>query len=300
MRKPDVPCSACGKLLYGGGHGSLPAGERTCRPCRALRSAKPAAEPHSCPVCETPTLRPVFCTSRCAELDKQRRRRAGLTGAKARDCEICASAYRPTYPRQRTCSRSCGWELRLREGTAQPARPPAPRQLSLPGIRRCGHCAETFIGLRRKYCSPDCAAEAKLIGDREYRRARARPHRMCCRCGRRPTPSKRRVLCDSCLRTTKRNRKRRERRRIRNLLRNVASELYTLEEIAERDRFVCQLCRKRVAMKKQVPHPKAPTIDHVVPRADGGDDTRANVQLAHFMCNCLKSNRGSQQLALIG
>ena len=54
-------------------------------------------------------------------------------------------------------------------------------------------------------------------------------------------------------------------------------------------------------MTKAVPHPRAPTVDHVVPIAEGGDDTRANVQLAHFLCNSTKSNGGGvEQLALIG
>jgi len=53
-------------------------------------------------------------------------------------------------------------------------------------------------------------------------------------------------------------------------------------------------------MKQVVPHPKAPTVDHIVPVSEGGDDTRANVQLAHFVCNSVKGARGSQQLALIG
>lgn len=73
-----------------------------------------------------------------------------------------------------------------------------------------------------------------------------------------------------------------------------------MAEIAGRDRHQCGLCRKRVAMTKQVPHPKAPTIDHVLPLAHGGEDVRANVQLAHFECNWRKRDRGTQQLALIG
>lgn len=93
-------------------------------------------------------------------------------------------------------------------------------------------------------------------------------------------------------------RKSRLRRKARR--RRVVHEPYTLAEIAARDRNVCQLCRRRVAMTKQVPHPKAPTIDHVLPIAAGGDDTRANVQLAHFECNWMKRDGGTQQLALVG
>jgi 5-methylcytosine-specific restriction endonuclease McrA len=53
-------------------------------------------------------------------------------------------------------------------------------------------------------------------------------------------------------------------------------------------------------MTKVVPHPKAPTIDHIVPLSAGGDDTKANVQLACFLCNSIKGSRGTQQLTLIG
>jgi 5-methylcytosine-specific restriction endonuclease McrA len=94
-------------------------------------------------------------------------------------------------------------------------------------------------------------------------------------------------------------RRRVARRRARKLA--VASEPYTLPEIAKRDRYRCGICRKRVAMTRSWPHPKAPTIDHVVPLACGGDDTRANVQLAHFGCNTGKRDRGGgEQLRLIG
>ena len=77
----------------------------------------------------------------------------------------------------------------------------------------------------------------------------------------------------------------RRRRRARKAL--AKTERYTLAEIATRDRFICQLCGKRVAMSETVPHPRAPTIDHIIPFAEVPDDTRANVQLA-------------QQLALFG
>ncbi|MGW3595000.1 HNH endonuclease [Streptomyces sp. NPDC005167] len=89
-------------------------------------------------------------------------------------------------------------------------------------------------------------------------------------------------------------------RRRRAAKRGGASEPYTLAQIAERDKHLCGLCGESVPMGQKVPHPKAPTIDHVVPVSEGGDDTRANVQLAHFRCNSAKGARGCQQLALIG
>jgi 5-methylcytosine-specific restriction endonuclease McrA len=47
--------------------------------------------------------------------------------------------------------------------------------------------------------------------------------------------------------------------------------------------------------------PMAPTVDHVIPISEGGTDTKANVQLAHRICNLRKGKRGTpQQLRLVG
>lgn len=72
-------------------------------------------------------------------------------------------------------------------------------------------------------------------------------------------------------------------------------------KIYERDGWRCQLCRKPVDRDKSVPHPLAPTLDHIIPLARGGTHEPANCQCAHFLCNSLKGDRGSgEQLLLIG
>lgn len=109
-----------------------------------------------------------------------------------------------------------------------------------------------------------------------------------------------RKRCDECLRKRRRDRGRRDKIRRKRIRAGAKREPYTLAYIAERDRNRCGLCRKRVSMTKSVPHPKAPTIDHILPLAAGGDDTRANVQLACFECNWRKRDGGTQQLALVG
>jgi 5-methylcytosine-specific restriction endonuclease McrA len=68
-------------------------------------------------------------------------------------------------------------------------------------------------------------------------------------------------------------------------------------KVYERDAYVCRICHKAVKRDALVPHPKAPTLDHIVPLADGGLHCYANVQLAHFMCNSRKS-AGNAQLNL--
>lgn len=148
-------------------------------------------------------------------------------------------------------------------------------------------------------CSSACRAERKRQHDRRYNEKRGRVRKLHCPgCGTRLVG--RRKKCDDCRDTAERERKKRGKRARRARKRGVAHEPYTLAEIATRDRFRCGLCGKRVAMKQAVPHPKAPTIDHIVPIADGGTDVRANVQLAHFECNWKKSDGGMQQLVLFG
>jgi 5-methylcytosine-specific restriction endonuclease McrA len=168
----------------------------------------------------------------------------------------------------------------------------------LPPTKTCAECGGQYAKGRYRYCSEPCSERAcRRMSLVRYGKTPDEVDR-CRKCGI-SVPMKRKS-CDSCRAVALQNAKRRARRRRRARQRGAVCEGYTLAEIAERDRYYCGLCRKRVAMTKSVPHPKSPTIDHVLPLAVGGQDTRANVQLAHFECNWRKADRGTQQLALIG
>lgn len=90
------------------------------------------------------------------------------------------------------------------------------------------------------------------------------------------------------------------RKRARKLA--AKSEPYTTAEIAARDEYRCGLCRGTVNMELEHPDLWSPSVDHIVPISKGGDDTRANVQLAHLGCNIRKGNRvvAPEQLRLVG
>lgn len=76
-----------------------------------------------------------------------------------------------------------------------------------------------------------------------------------------------------------------------------ATRLYVLE----RDGWRCQVCKRGIPATLAVPHHKAGTADHVIPRSQGGGNDAANLRAAHFICNTLRGNRGgNEQLALIG
>ncbi|MBF6368413.1 HNH endonuclease [Nocardia puris] len=69
----------------------------------------------------------------------------------------------------------------------------------------------------------------------------------------------------------------------------------------ERDRWKCHLCKRKVRRSAVVPHPLAPTIDHVIPLSKGGTHEPANCATAHFRCNYTKRDcGGGEQLALLG
>ncbi len=62
-------------------------------------------------------------------------------------------------------------------------------------------------------------------------------------------------------------------------------------QIAERDEWRCGICDKRVTPQADPRSPKAPSVDHVVALANGGEHSWDNVQLAHLGCNAGKRDQ---------
>jgi hypothetical protein len=61
-------------------------------------------------------------------------------------------------------------------------------------------------------------------------------------------------------------------------------------DIYERDGWICQLCFDPVDRRLDNPHPLSHSLDHKVPRADGGANTPDNLQLAHAICNHVRGD----------
>jgi HNH endonuclease len=223
-------------------------------------------------------------------------REAGLNPALWMTCVTCGTWFAAYQPGAKYCGESC---------KPYPAPPPAPRR------KECPTCGREFISHDgQKYCNQLCRPRQKATGPPCPEPGCGRPSRKrgwcCTHYNRRYQPNRSHGPVPIA-EWVKQNPERAARsseaktRRRRARLQEAASEPYTLAEIAARDKFICQLCHKRVAMTKVVPHPRAPTIDHRVPLVESLDDTRANVQLAHFVCNCRKGARGGpEQLALFG
>jgi 5-methylcytosine-specific restriction endonuclease McrA len=74
----------------------------------------------------------------------------------------------------------------------------------------------------------------------------------------------------------------------------TGDERFDPREMYECDGWMCRLCGGEVDRTRPSADPMAPTLDHVIPRAQGGPHTRANTQLAHRVCNQRKGARARE------
>lgn len=223
---------------------------------------------------------------------------------------LCCGVEMERHPKQRNprkwCSHSCRHWAKKNPGIPRPtertcrgcgtdisARPP---QASFCSRR----CSEVHRGQRLPAPLPmaDCAnPECGKRFQPAYRNQR------CCseKCGKRRFALQARAEGRTWNQPW--NDRRRDNHHRRRALKLAAStgEPVLFAYIAERDKWQCHLCGKRVGKKLAHPHPRSASLDHVVPLTKGGAHDPANVRLAHLGCNSSKGNRAvGEQLMLIG
>lgn len=279
-RSRDLPCAGCGELMWRTPD-SLPEGEATCHPCRRKspeylkRHATKDHSPRLCPICRA-TFTPRRTDQKyCGPVCHGKRKRDGNRPVSA--CDSCGTSFTPVCKGHRFCSAGC--------------RTPPRSKVRWVRCPQREHWATEQAGLS---CS--CIRPTPRTG----RPADFEELRPCVECGsemRLHRFNLRRLRCDACLA----NVKRREKDKRRALKRDAYRADVSRAKVFERDRYRCQLCGKKLNMNVVAPHPKAPTIDHIVPLAQGGLHEPSNAQAAHFLCNSIKGDRGgNEQLLLIG
>lgn len=224
------------------------------------------------------------------------------TVRRPRLCEVCDASYRPTYHQQRTCGRACGSVINARNAAAQP-------RSSRLHWTRCTECSRWLPRPHQVVCGGACRTmrDRKQAGE-SYTRRRPSLRRVitCPTCGAqwcRATDGRgrgSRYCSTACRPKAVGDRGKNDRQRARRA--GVTYEPINRQRVYERDGWTCGLCGELVDRTVAAPHPRSPSLDHIVPMnpLDKGDHTYANVQCAHFECNWRKGRTGTQQLRLVG
>jgi hypothetical protein len=238
----------------------MPEATRPCPYCSASMTNPRRVQ------CGAPECKRRYTNERQREFQAKHRAATGRSYSRQYDrprakaypikCAQCGQDATVTKATSRYCSHACWYEAsHARHAQVEPAWKPhliAPRTAPVVVLRPLRRCWFSV-------CCPMCANWFVTDNPR---------HQHCSsRCGRRADKDKRRALERSAYVSPVRR-----------------------GEIYERDQWMCRLCRLPVARGEVVPHPQAPTLDHIVPLARGGTHEPANVQLAHYLCNSIKSD----------
>lgn len=165
-------------------------------------------------------------------------------------------------------------------------------------LRPCVWCGLLYAPKQRrasKCCSRPCKDSVRNAAIIAARLA-AKPIRQCRHCAVSIPPEK--FISAAFCSTKCSNAAHGVTRKMRKRASDPGLGLISRAEIAERDGWRCGLCRRRVDQSRVWPDPMCASIDHVLPLARGGDNSPANLQLAHLRCNLSKRADGRDQLRL--
>jgi len=223
-------------------------------------------------------------------------------------CSFCGIEYHPkTKNRNKYCSRECSFADLKNKSELNIARKDLVKTLNKPIndliktlslIKECRVCGEKFMGKNKSstVCSKECYL--KRNNANSYKR-------LCKVCGKEFEKKYgmngiRGFCSDKCKQL---NEKETQKKAIKNRKHKLKKGedgygLY-LTPLIKRDRGICQICGLLVDKKDYKITEKGyfiagdnyPSIDHICPISKGGKHSWNNVQLAHFHCNTMKSNK---------
>ena len=270
---PTNVCADCSIVI--GRHKRKNPGPSKCRRCRSSRTDTRYTK-IPCTACgQRVTIRQGKSTAWCRSCRAQNR---------IKTCIGCQSVFHasPKDPLvQKYCSYGCAMQHRthwnkkttelvlyMGQRILDPRPMPAPSRRTFKSVK-CRQCSTMFLTLNVDVtCSPMCH-EINIREQRSQAKSRRRA------------------------------------RKKQAFVENVSPRY-----IFKRDNYRCNLkisvtCNGKTDPSKVVPHPRAPTLDHIIPLNAGiendGWHSKANNWTACFECNCIKSDRGGgEQLALIG
>ena len=232
-----------------------------------------------------------YCSHRCA----------ADSAIKFVKCEYCGKLFRDTEGHKlRFCSRSCSGKARHEKSLLNPKPEPVVFH------KICEWCGNEFITNMpsQKYCSKECGYQGFLRLKRLQWAEKYKPKTFICKecgtefiteCGKPRSV----FCCQSCSEkadrrkehTTERHKKymhRYQAKREKQLSENFVEDV-SYDEIFKRDEGICQICGLPVIFDKHADNNWSGTIDHIIPVSLNGEHSMKNCQLAHRVCNSLKS-----------
>lgn len=255
------------------------------RPCKGCgddiaRTVAVAPIRHYC----SPDCRPRCAVDGCAKAVHAK----GMCAAHAQRARVYGDPTAPfqRQPQRGACDvegcdqpkRKTGWCAAHYAQAQKTGQPPVPFRYKWAKERRCLVCAvEHGNPCRRRFCSDRCQA---MYQNHDGQRPSAVP---CVSCGESID-----LLCDA---TRKGHRIRADVKLCRRCRQDKRKHGLSVQVLAHRDGTDCGICGTPVDMSLRRPARMAPSVDHVLPRACGGTNDPANLQLAHLWCNQVKSDR---------
>lgn len=179
----------------------------------------------------------------------------------SKSCKHCNSAFTTTTKRTVFCSLTCAQRDRSKwEGStavvqyqAPPTKPRPTPHAKTTNRLTCGSCRVCGTTFVSFHMDVTCSAECYKLKLREQRHV---------------SKQRRRAIQKAA----------------------YVAPVYR-KRVFEADGYRCHICNKMTRKGASVPHPLAPTIDHLVPLAKGGTHEPINCRTAHFLCNSLKGDR---------
>lgn len=244
------------------------------------------------------------------------------SGTRAAVCVECSEQFTTRRSRQRFCSVRCQRREERRRHRREG------RHL---GLVECDECGALFTSNRwakcdaehqRRYCSPECQRAKGWRLRKSF--AISLDWRECSRCAVRFISRYGRSRCDAChepgathpkpfdfqagycaecgnsfvvaaahrtVYCSRRCGMAAKRRDYDAKKREAFVERVFRRKVFNRDGWVCRLCGEPTSRKWASDDPLAPTIDHIIPVAKGGEHSYANTQCAHAICNSRKQDR---------
>jgi hypothetical protein len=275
--------------------------------CRQIRRTMLHEADRECPTCGIefkPTLpKHRFCTRACGI---KYRNQVGIQGVVC-NCKRCGKEFHPkAHDRTTFCSRECAYSYLDQHGHYGEPRE-AQRRVTARAIadgmlhclkrwRECKACGCRFYSRTAtgQYCSDLCCPSTYVVVPVKL---------VCMDCGKEWERTGRGSHAKRCKRCNKRRAKNlygNGKHSVRAKLLGVAYETVHASVVFKRDRWKCGICGKKTSKSKQVPHKRAPTLDHIIPMSKGGGHLYSNVQCACFECNSNASNNmAGKQLRLV-